>query len=381
MSPGTAIALPAGPLARIGRRLGRALTGLAVGGALALQGCAPVAGVDADDFCSQHRAVMVKEQERFNETIAIGAISGAIAGGIIGGLASGDVTGALIGAVVGGATGALGGYLTAKSRQGRNRAEILNAINQDVRATRGFVTQLSESVRRLNTCRANEVNDLSRRIQSGQLSGEAARAELAVLRQRIADDRRLVNQVIGEVDENRGVFADALAKTSQVDRDIVVSSRVQSYQPQTTSYTSSLSAGTVLESPGGRTRYASAGVNVRTGPGTEFDKMGVFYKGQRVGYLGDAGGGWSRVSVPGGEGFVASKYLATSRPSSGSQVAAAPPKATGKFEPPRVEARAQPRASSDIDELTIQASNLKAEDQAFEAAVSQELDALEALAA
>lgn len=379
MSIGAYLAGPSGWFDRVAKRVWRGAVAVSLTGALVVQGCAPVAGVNADDFCSRHRAVMVEEQQRFNDTIAIGALTGAVAGGIIGGLATGDVVGALVGAAAGAIAGGVGGYLTAKQRQHQNRAQILNAINQDVRATRGFVTQLSESVRRLNTCRANEVNNLRRQIQAGQLAGPAARQELAVLRSRIADDRRLVNQVIGQVDENQGAFADALAKTQGVDRDLVVSNRVESYQPPATGYTPGRKI-VRLDSPGGETRYANVGLNVREGPGTQYSRIGVFSRGQRVGLIRSVGGGWSEVSTGQDVGYVASRYLAPTPPGP-APAAPAQLAETEKFEPPKVQRTRAPRASSDIEELTIEANSLKAEDAAFEAAVSQELDALEALAA
>ncbi len=365
---------------RWARQASRALMGGLLMGALALQGCTiPAAGVDANDFCSRNRQPLLDEIQRYNDTIAIGAVTGALAGGLAGAAATGDIAGVLVGAAIGAAAGGVGGYLVAKQRQANTAAEVAQAINQDIRATRGWVSSVSEAIRRLNTCRANEVNDLRRRIQSNQLSGPEAQAELAVLRARIADDRKLVNQVIGKVDENQGTYADALAKTQGVERDLVVSQRVQTYQPRVVGGRSSLAAGggvvQGIASQGGQTRYATAGVNVRSGPGTDFPRIGTFGRGQRVGLLGDAGGGWSRVAAGGGEGFVASRFLSATPPS-----AAGPEVVQGEFTVPRVESQPVARRGNDLEALYQDAANIKAEDAAFEAEVSQELDALEALA-
>lgn len=362
-----------------GLRAGRTLVAATLAGALMLQGCASIpAGVDANDPCSINRKPLVEAQERYNETIAIGAVSGALIGALIGGLATGDVGGALIGGGIGLATGALGGYLQAKNQQARNRAEVLNAINDDVRASRGYVTRIGEGIRRLNTCRANEVADLRRRIQAGQVVGQAAQDQLALLRSRIADDRRLVNAVIGEVDENRGVFADALAKTQGVERDLVVSSSAQAYQPVVRSSARPSGGGSAagLPSSRGSTKYATAGVNVRSGPGTQYDRLGTFAPGQRVGYLGDGGGGWAIVDAGGRDGYVANRFLSDRPRASGGGGAGA----GGVVALPTVDPSRQPRPKNDIEALYIEASNIKAEDKAFEAQIGQELDALEALA-
>lgn len=357
-------------------RAPRAALAVTLAGALALQGCATIpAGVDANDPCSVNRQPLVEAQQRYNETIAVGAVSGALAGALIGGLATGDLSGALIGGAIGAAGGALGGYLQAKNQQAQSRAEVIDAINQDVRSSRGYVTRIGEGIRRLNTCRANEVADLRRRIQQGMVGGDAAQAELALLRTRIADDRRLVNAVIGEVDENRGVFADALAKTQGVERDMVVSASAQSYQPVVRGGGGGSGGGIVrgMASSGGETRFATAGVNVRSGPGTQHARIGTFGEGQRVGLLGDAGGGWSRVAAGSGEGYVATRFLSSSPPRTAQG-------GGGAVSVPTVDARRAPKPKNDIEALYIEASNIKAEDAAFENQIGQELDALEALA-
>lgn len=357
----------AGALGRL-PRLGLAA---ALAGALALQGCATIpAGVDANDPCSANRQPLVEAQQRYNETIAVGAVSGAALGALIGGLATGDWGGALAGAAIGGVSGAVGGYLQAKAQQASNRAQVIDAINQDVRDSRRYVSRIGEGIRRLNTCRANEVADLRRRIQAGAVSGEAARAELAVLRSRIADDRRLVNAVIGEVNENRGVFADALAKTQGVERDLVVSASARNYEPVVRgggSAGSRVARG--ISSTRGETRYATAGLNVRSGPGTEHPRIAVFAEGQRVGLLGSAGGGWSLVDAGGRDGYVASRYLAATPPGT----------ASGSAGVPTVDARRAPKPENDLEALYIEASNVRAEEEAFERQIDQELEAVEAL--
>jgi len=343
-----------------GARPGRVFAGGVLAAALVVQGCATVpVGVDAADSCSQHRQPMVRAQEQFNETVAAGAISGALVGALIGGLASGDAGGALAGAAIGGLTGAAGGYLQAKSQQAQNRAQVIEAINQDVRSSRRYISSIGEGIRRLNTCRANEVADLRRRVAENRIGGDAARSELALLRSRIADDRRLINAVMGDVNENNGVYADALAKTQGVDREIIVSERAERYDP--------VVRGAV--STRGSRQYATAGVNVRSGPGTNNRVLGTFRRGQAVGVLGSAGGGWSRVDYGGRDAYVAARFLADSPPAA----------AAAKPAVPTVDKSARPAPKSDVEALYIEAADIKAEDAAFEASINEELEAIEAL--
>ena len=340
--------------------LARWVTGGVLALALVLQGCATVpARVEANDPCSVHRQPMVEAQERFNQTIAAGAVSGAVLGAVIGGLATGDWGGALAGAAIGGLSGAATGYLQAKSEQAQNRAQVIDAINQDVRSSRRYISSIGEGVRRLNTCRANEVADLQRRVASGQIGGAAARAELDILRERIADDRRLVNAVMGDVNENNGVYADALAKTRGVDREIIVSERAVRYDPVVTG----------AASVRGERQYATAGVNVRTGPGTQHSRIGTFRRGQRVGVLGSQGG-WSRVDYGGRDAWVASRFLSPNRPSA--QAASAPAV-------PTVDKSKRPAPKSDVEALYLEAADIQAEDAAFEATINEDLEAIEAL--
>ncbi|MGF1500890.1 MAG: SH3 domain-containing protein [Paracoccaceae bacterium] len=361
---------------------GRAALACLVGGALLLQGCVATGpGVQANDPCSQNRQPMVEAQQRFNDTIAGNVVVGAVIGGIIGGVITGDIGGAIGGAIAGGLAGAAKGYVDAKAQQAQNRAEVVQAINQDVRSSRAYVSTIGEAVRRLNTCRANEVADLRRRIETGQISGDAARAELAVLRNRIADDRRQINLVMGDVDENNGVYADALSKTQGIDRSIVVSQTATTYQPVVRggSQPTGGTRGRLVLGSGGETRFATASVNVRSGPGTQFSVVGGLAPGQRVGVIGGSGG-WSQLDTrDGAAAFVASRFLSASRPSTGGGTVART--SPGAVAVPQVDKSRRPPPKSDVEALYLEAADIRAEDQAFEEQIGDELSALEALAA
>ncbi|RAX46229.1 hypothetical protein DQ353_20535 [Arthrobacter sp. AQ5-05] len=60
-------------------------------------------------------------------------------------------------------------------------------------------------------------------------------------------------------------------------------------------------------------RWATANVNLRSGPGTNHSIIEVVSKGERV-MLGTASGGWSNIEVGGRIGWVSADYLATSAP-------------------------------------------------------------------
>ena len=64
------------------------------------------------------------------------------------------------------------------------------------------------------------------------------------------------------------------------------------------------------------TMRATTAVNVRSGPGTGYSRIGLLYPGDRV-QAHSSSNGWTRVTHKGREGYVASAYLAGSLDSSG----------------------------------------------------------------
>ena len=87
-----------------------------------------------------------------------------------------------------------------------------------------------------------------------------------------------------------------------------------------------LSAGAALAAT------ATASVNVRTGPGTQFRSIDTLYAGERVGVI-DQEGGWCAIEKSGPNGWVSCRYLTSdnsfdARPHG-------PPVAVGKFEQSR----------------------------------------------
>ena len=59
-----------------------------------------------------------------------------------------------------------------------------------------------------------------------------------------------------------------------------------------------------------KTLYAIQSVNVRSGPSTDYDKIGGLTTNQEVQVTGQANTGWWRIQYNGGEAYVSDKYLA-----------------------------------------------------------------------
>ena len=62
------------------------------------------------------------------------------------------------------------------------------------------------------------------------------------------------------------------------------------------------------------TVYATSNVNIRKGPGTNFDRIGQLSKDQDVIRVGIGSNGWSKIIYNGEEAYVNSKYLTTDKP-------------------------------------------------------------------
>ena len=62
------------------------------------------------------------------------------------------------------------------------------------------------------------------------------------------------------------------------------------------------------------TVYATTAVNVRTGAGTGYSRLGMLYAGESVERTGKTDNGWSRVNYNGQEAYINSDYLTTEEP-------------------------------------------------------------------
>ncbi|MGN0463580.1 MAG: D-alanyl-D-alanine carboxypeptidase family protein [Acutalibacteraceae bacterium] len=64
----------------------------------------------------------------------------------------------------------------------------------------------------------------------------------------------------------------------------------------------------------GTTVYATAKVNIRKGPGTDYDIVGQLNEGDKAERLSAGDNGWSRIKYKNGEYYVSSKYLSEKKP-------------------------------------------------------------------
>lgn len=67
--------------------------------------------------------------------------------------------------------------------------------------------------------------------------------------------------------------------------------------------------------PVNETVYATQDVNVRSGPGTDHDKVGTLSGGEAATRTGKGNNGWSQIEYNGKICYVSSKYLSTTKPS------------------------------------------------------------------
>ena len=61
--------------------------------------------------------------------------------------------------------------------------------------------------------------------------------------------------------------------------------------------------------------YAKANVNIRKGPGTEYEKIGLLNQGTSIKRIGIGNNGWSKVVYQGNEAYISSNYLTVEKPS------------------------------------------------------------------
>ena len=62
------------------------------------------------------------------------------------------------------------------------------------------------------------------------------------------------------------------------------------------------------------TMYATISLNIRSGPSTDFDRIGALNEGEAVEVTGRASTGWYRISYNGKTGYVSNVYMSTEKP-------------------------------------------------------------------
>ncbi len=74
------------------------------------------------------------------------------------------------------------------------------------------------------------------------------------------------------------------------------------------------------------TMYATISLNVRSGPSTDFDRVGALAEGEAVTVTGRASTGWYRIEFNGKEGYVSNVYMTSDRPAQTPATTASKPK-------------------------------------------------------
>lgn len=196
--------------------------------------------VDAADPCRPMRSRLIGTQDHFSANIGGGIAIGVIAG-LVTGLQSGDRDKALKHAIIGGLSGAAAGYLKGKLEQARSREELRGAINSDVRRDTQKVTEMGSILRNLNECRRNQVAAVKRDFDDGGVTAQETKAILQAVRTSVHGDNALIEEILGEVTERKGVYvasigqvenraeeailADAAGSTSETDPEAVADVR------------------------------------------------------------------------------------------------------------------------------------------------------------
>ena len=181
--------------------------------ALGLGACQTIGGSSNDANLTPAQRQLRQEAERFNQTVAEGAIVGAIGGAIIGALVSDDdpLAGAAIGAAGGAALGAGAGYFVASQNESYASREA--QLNAQIQAAQQDVSRYRTIVRTTQTVvdqHKARIAQLNAQAAAGRVTADQVRQETAVMREDlelidnlIAENRTIVEAYEGEISTMR----------------------------------------------------------------------------------------------------------------------------------------------------------------------------------
>ena len=170
---------------------------------------------DAADPCQPIKTQLIGSQDHFSANIVDGAVIGVLMG-IATAYLSGDRDKVWERAMIGGLTGASVGYLKGKFKQAQSRAELREAINSDVQRDTQKVTEMGSALRNLNECRQSQVAAVKRDFDDGSVAAQQTKAVLQAVRASVQGDNVLIEEILGEVTERKGVY---VASISQVENN------------------------------------------------------------------------------------------------------------------------------------------------------------------
>ena len=157
------------------------------------------------------RSRLIGAQDHFSANIGGGIAIGVITG-LITGLQSGDRDKVLTHAIIGGLTGAAAGYLKGKLEQAQSREELRDAINSDVQRDTQKVTEMGSILQNLNECRRNQVAAVKRDFDDGGVTAQETKAALQAVRASVHGDNNLIEEILGEVTERKGVYVASIGQ-------------------------------------------------------------------------------------------------------------------------------------------------------------------------
>ena len=326
----------------------RVLTSMALVGAMTLQACGPAGGkvVDAaNDDCARYRAPMHQlvnaYEQRFQEKAAASVAVGLIAGLAVGALTGNARAGVAVGAALG-LSGLAGAYFEKKQSQARTKAALQSGIRSDIIGARREARSLSASITKLNQCRLRQI-EKTRQLALGP-NKAAAKTRVQAIRAWMEDDKKLIGQAVGELEEGADIYSKSYAKArdANVEQDLRAARR----------YTPTVQGGSVpTTKKTGRTVYATTTVNIRSGPGTNYGAVAKMTKGAVVKMQrGSAGGGgWAQIGYRDGVAYVSERYL------SATPVASAPATLPKVAKKPRPKGNDSAALVMDVSEVKYEA--------------------------
>ena len=155
-----------------------------------------------------------QEADRFNQTVAEGAIAGAVIGGILGAIIADDdnrAAGAAIGAAAGAAVGGGAGYFVAS--QNRNYANQEQQVNAQIAAAQQDVARyrtIVQTTQQVVNQHKARIAQLNAQYSAGQVSlvqvqseQSTMREDLTLIQSLIDENRMMVTSYDGEIESLR----------------------------------------------------------------------------------------------------------------------------------------------------------------------------------
>lgn len=179
---------------------------LALSAALALGGCA-TGGASYDGTpLTPAQAALRAQTDRFNETVATGAVAGALLGALIGAISDSKNPGrgAAIGAAAGGVLGGASGYYIAtENERYANQEQALQARIEAARNEADSYRKIASASARVAADNRQRIATLEQQYRNGQISARDYKARTASME----DDLRLMDEALANSRDVRSKMA------------------------------------------------------------------------------------------------------------------------------------------------------------------------------